>query len=114
MQLSQAWHGFGAALALDRTVVLPKLLCHCVRTWFAVSSCRFQGDFTTRLPYTCIGDHVWALDVLYAGNNSVGPHKLSVREHSFLDNPSYPADLKVRGLQGSTGSVPQGVHAAPD
>jgi hypothetical protein len=98
--MAQAWHGFGAALALDRTVVLPKLRCHCVRTWFAVMNCRFQGDFSTRLPYTCIGDHVWNLDVLYAGNNTVGPHMLSVREHSFLDNPDYPADLKVGAAAG--------------
>ncbi len=94
-QLAQAWHGFGAALALDRTVVLPKLRCYCTRNWHAVTNCRYPGDFATRLPYTCIGDHVWAVEVLYAPNNTVGPHRLSVREHSFLENKEYPAALKV-------------------
>ncbi len=76
-------------------MVLPKLRCHCVRSWFAVTNCRVPGDFSTRLPYTCIGDHVWALDQLYNSSNTVGSHTLTVREYSLLDNPDYPADLRV-------------------
>jgi hypothetical protein len=93
-QLAQAWHGFGAALALDRTLVLPHLRCHCVRAGFAVFDCRHMGDISTTLPFTCISDHVWNLNVLYAGNSSVGPHRLSIREHTFLEHPDYPQRLK--------------------
>jgi hypothetical protein len=35
------------------------------------------------------------LEALYATNNTVGSHRLEVREHSFLSNPQYPQELKV-------------------
>lgn len=34
MQLTQVWHATGAALALNRTLVLPQLLCFCARNWW--------------------------------------------------------------------------------
>jgi hypothetical protein len=59
-QLSLLWHGFGLALALRRTLVMPQLQCHCVRNWFRTENCRLTGDYLSRLPFQCGIDQVRA------------------------------------------------------
>jgi len=93
-QLAQLRTAFGVALALNRTLVLPRLLCGLETvTNFPHSGVRCQGSpgCTMRLPYWCPADHVLRMHYL-AG---VMPQKLQVplryAEHSLLQHPKAPA-----------------------
>lgn len=57
-QLQQLWHAMGLALALNRTLLMPRMLCFCVRGWFANDACRLPGDKVSMLPFNCTGDQV--------------------------------------------------------
>jgi hypothetical protein len=35
-QMAQLYHGFALALALNRSLVMPPLLCYCARHWHHV------------------------------------------------------------------------------
>ncbi|KAF8070925.1 arabinosyltransferase [Scenedesmus sp. PABB004] len=92
-QLSQLWHALGLALALNRTLVLPRMRCFCVRGWFANEACRLPGDARSVLPFDCPGDHVYDLDALAAPAPAVGGAALRVRPPGFATDPRLPARL---------------------
>jgi hypothetical protein len=88
-QLAQFRTAWALARALNRTLVLPRLLCGMDRVWFPHDG-RFPGsDELFTLPFHCPADHVFDLEAWV---------KLGVldqlREHSLLDNPRAPASVR--------------------
>jgi hypothetical protein len=57
-QLRQLRQLFVLAVAMNRTLVLPRLLCFCDRYWGPVEQCKVPGAFATELPFTCPMDHI--------------------------------------------------------
>jgi hypothetical protein len=57
-QLQQLYHALGLALALNRTLVMPRMRCFCVKGWFPNVKCRLPGDERSLLPFACTGDQV--------------------------------------------------------
>lgn len=57
-QLQQLYHAMGLALALNRTLVMPAMLCLCARGWYPNDACRLAGDTVSTLPFRCTGDQV--------------------------------------------------------
>lgn len=57
-QLQQLYHALGLALALNRTLLMPEMLCFCARGWYPNDVCRLAGDYRTQLPFRCTGDQV--------------------------------------------------------
>jgi hypothetical protein len=55
------------ALALNRTLILPRLKCHCYKNWFANVACRLPGERQSVLPFTCTLEQWLRPSVLYKG-----------------------------------------------
>ncbi|GBF89049.1 hypothetical protein Rsub_01766 [Raphidocelis subcapitata] len=85
-QLSQLWHAAGAAVALNRTLLLPQLRCLCARGWHATDRCRLAGDNATSLPVNCSLDQVFVVEALVEPLEAVDGARLSVREVGFGRN----------------------------
>lgn len=81
------------AVTLNRTVILPKLMCYCDRYWGPVHECRVPGAVQTRLPFVCPLDHILEPFHFDDDRDKFGP-PIRFREHSFLDNSNTPDDIK--------------------
>uniref|UniRef100_A0A061QQR3 Glycosyltransferase n=1 Tax=Tetraselmis sp. GSL018 TaxID=582737 RepID=A0A061QQR3_9CHLO len=72
------------AVALDRIVVMPRLICFCDRYWAPVEGCRIPGAFATALPFTCPLDHI--LEPFHMDDDPLlFGTPLRFREYSFLE-----------------------------
>ena len=49
------------AIALNRTLVLPRMLCYCDNIWKEMKHCRVGGAFGMTLPFDCPADHIMNL-----------------------------------------------------
>ena len=103
-QLQQLYHALGVALALNRTLVMPKMLCFCARNWFETDHCRLPGDVWTQLPFVCTGDQVFVMEELLAGTHKVrgrppGGSSISIVAFSsaILCRPPTPTPPVVNG-----------------
>jgi len=121
-QLRQVYYGFIAALALNRVIVIPKFQCYCAKNWYMTQSCHINGEPHTTFPYDCALSHMLRVKRLLHGLQvSHGTKKtsmLTIREHSFLDHPNIPKEMKASRLvlvpadkprdQGDTGPISPG------
>lgn len=57
-QLQQLRSALALAVALNRTLVMPKLVSWCDRYWGPVEFCQLPGAFKMRLPFVAPMDHV--------------------------------------------------------
>lgn len=96
----QFWAAAGAAVALNRVLVLPTFLCYCDELWWwslEVSSswkCRWPGAHNQTLPFRCPVDTIVNLLQVDDEPNKHGV-VLKYRESSFLDNPRTPDAIRV-------------------
>eukprot|EP00201_Polytomella_parva_P023090 CAMPEP_0175039368 /NCGR_PEP_ID=MMETSP0052_2-20121109/532_1 /TAXON_ID=51329 ORGANISM="Polytomella parva, Strain SAG 63-3" /NCGR_SAMPLE_ID=MMETSP0052_2 /ASSEMBLY_ACC=CAM_ASM_000194 /LENGTH=570 /DNA_ID=CAMNT_0016301187 /DNA_START=1529 /DNA_END=3241 /DNA_ORIENTATION=+ len=115
-QLEQVYSAAAIAMALNRTLILPKFQCYCSKNWYMTFACRVNevnnGDF----PYDCplsqlirvhkilsgVRIEGWPYNAPTDGTKPLTSHEtgtfysrtLSVREHSFLDNIRTPKEYK--------------------
>ena len=72
---------------------------------YMTQACRIQSERHTRFPFTCPLSHVMRVAKLFKHDGLKMRHSTSgellrsgVREHSFLDNPRTPEEIKVRRM----------------
>ncbi|KAI3429380.1 hypothetical protein D9Q98_005475 [Chlorella vulgaris] len=92
-QLHQLRTAFQLAVALNRTIIMPKLLSWCDRYWGPVEFCQVPGAFKSRLPFVAPMDHV--LEPFHFDDTPDGVcPPISYREYSFLANERTPKSLE--------------------
>ena len=82
----------GVARALNRQLILPRMLCYCDFMWKEMKSCRVGGAETMRLPFECPMDHVYDTPRWFE-TPELG---VTVRESTFLDSPRVPQNVSGR------------------
>lgn len=101
-QLRQAYYGFLAAMALERVFVVPKFQCFCSKNWYMTQSCRINGETHTLFPFDCSLSNIMRVKKLLHGGLHVrdGTQKgtVAIREHTFLQNPNVPHDVRKSRL----------------
>lgn len=108
-QLGQLRWALGLAIALNRTLVLPRFTCLLDNSWYPMMGAwpgfRFTG------PFHCPADHVLNFERM---QSNLGQARY--REHSFLENVRTPAASKAAPrvvlLEGSS-AVPRGHPSLP-
>ena len=71
------------AFALNRTLIMPRALCYCDKTWHPIRSCwPYMSKRDTAFPFVCPLDHLYDIERLTETERLV-----PIKEHSFLDNP---------------------------
>jgi hypothetical protein len=70
------------AMALNRTLVLPRMLCYCDNIWKEMKHCRVGGAFGMTLPFDCPADHIINLPRWFQGDLPI-----DFREPGFLTDP---------------------------
>jgi hypothetical protein len=101
VQLRQAYFGFIAALALGRVFVVPRFQCFCAKNWYMTQSCRINGETHATFPFNCALSHMMRVKRLLHGFHvDLGSRKgnVTIREHTFLDNPNVPDEVKKSRL----------------
>jgi|APGre2960657444_1045066.scaffolds.fasta_scaffold03195_3 hypothetical protein len=103
---------FALAIALNRTLVLPDMLCFCDRYWWLTHACRMPGAESMPLPLACPLDHLYDIGRWYEQG-------LSFREAGFMGNPRVPLQLKRSRARlrvtRSAGATPDArARAAPE
>ncbi|KAF5735133.1 Xyloglucanase [Tripterygium wilfordii] len=96
-QMKQIRSALAIATLLNRTLVMPPLWCRLDRLWFAHPGVLERS--MTRQPFLCPLDHVFEVNVMLKdlAQEEFGPG-ISIREYSFLDNPSLPRHMKESWL----------------
>ncbi|CAK9144073.1 unnamed protein product [Ilex paraguariensis] len=96
-QVKQIRTALAIASLLNRTLVMPPLWCRLDRLWFPHPGV-LLGTLT-RQPFLCPLDHVFEVNVMLKEmpEEEFGPG-ISLREYSFLDNPSLPRQVKKSWL----------------
>ncbi|OAY24261.1 arabinosyltransferase XEG113 isoform X1 [Manihot esculenta] len=96
-QIKQIRSALAIASLLNRTLVMPPLWCRLDRLWFSHPGV-LKGTMT-RQPFICPLDHVFEVNVMLKQlpEEEFGPG-ISIREYSFLDNPSLPKQVKESWL----------------
>ena len=56
------------AIALNRTLVMPRMLCYCDNIWKEMKHCRVGGAFGMTLPFDCPADHILNLPAWFDGS----------------------------------------------
>lgn len=80
------------AEALGRTLIVPKLTCHCDRYWFPIiNSCRSPGADLKR-PFVCTMDMLFNL-------NAWNHWNVKWREDIFLESDRLPNDVKTSKIR---------------
>lgn len=82
-----------AAVATNRTVVMPKLQCYCDRYWGPLHRCRLPGASKLQLPFICPLDHIFEPYNFDDHPREHGP-ALVYREHSFFENERTPDSIR--------------------
>lgn len=111
-QLNQLYFGFALALALNRTLVLPKMLCFCAKNWYMTDHCRILGDHFTTLPFTCSLSQLLRTKKTVSGIK-VHDKVINVREYSFLANPKVPLAIKISRIAVVTNPLATPGSCAP-
>ncbi|KAG1665399.1 hypothetical protein FOA52_015809 [Chlamydomonas sp. UWO 241] len=93
VQLTEVYHAFALAHALNRTLIMPRVQCWCIQNWFENPLCRLPGDLHTRFPLVCPADFLFDMNKLYSVE--VQGVRVPIREYSFLDNPRRPRDAPL-------------------
>ena len=99
----QFWDAAAAAVALNRTLILPQFTCHCDELWHWSLDhtpqwvCRYVGATNMTLPFTCPQDTVLKLLNLYDQPSKYGV-AVRFRESVFLQNPRTPVAIKVQQI----------------
>jgi hypothetical protein len=88
-QLVQFRTAWALARALNRTLVMPRLLCGFDRAWFAHTGVFPGSDPLFTLPFYCPADHVFDLES-WARLGVLN----QLRESSLMDNPRTPASVR--------------------
>lgn len=99
-ELQQLKTAFKLAVALNRTIIMPKLLSWCDRYWGPLEFCQVPGAFLTRLPFVAPMDHILEPGGFGSGAKD-GPQNgpvIRYREYSFLMNERTPKSLKESKL----------------
>ena len=73
------------AIALNRTLVLPRMLCYCDNIWKEMKHCRVGGAFGMTLPFDCPADHIINLPRWFAGDVRADPAAASHRTARAAD-----------------------------
>ncbi|KAJ0427782.1 hypothetical protein HanHA300_Chr17g0638891 [Helianthus annuus] len=81
------------ASILNRTLVMPPVWCRLDKLWFPHSG--IIAGSMTRQPFICPLDHVFEVHTMLKALpvEEYGPGN-NIREYSFFDNPSTPAQVK--------------------
>lgn len=79
----------GLAIALNRTLVLPRMLCYCDNIWKEMKHCRVGGAFGMTLPFDCPADHIIQLVSWYADSVPI-----AFREPGFLTDPRLAPEIR--------------------
>ena len=96
----QFWDAAGAAVALNRTLILPTLTCYCDELWYWALEvnpsygCRWPGARNQTLPFACPHDQLINYLQLDDYPKRFGA-AVRYRESTFLENPRTPATIKV-------------------
>ena len=99
----QFWDAAAAAVALNRTLILPQFTCYCDELWHWSLDhtpqwvCRYVGATNMTLPFTCPQDTVLKLLNLYDQPSKYGV-AVRYRESVFLQNPRTPPAIKVQQI----------------
>jgi len=80
--------GFLLAAALRRTLILPPLWCVVDRFWTILDHCLIGAKVEMPQPFVCPLDHSFDLPAMRTA-------MLEWREHTFLDNPRTPAEVRT-------------------
>jgi len=105
----------GIAHALNRDLILPRMLCYCDFMWKEMKACRVGGAETMRLPFECPMDHVLDTPKWFEDRARLTPFlNVSVREANFLLSPRILASTQssIARVQLQTGLTDQQVVAA--
>ncbi|WCJ29003.1 xyloglucanase 113 [Euphorbia peplus] len=96
-QIKQIRTALAIASLLNRTLVMPPLWCRLDRLWFPHPG--VLAGTLTRQPFICPLDHVFEVNVMLKPQpeEEFGP-AINIREYSFLDNPSFPKEVKESWL----------------
>lgn len=78
------------AIALNRTLVLPRMLCYCDNIWKEMKHCRVGGAFDMTLPFDCPADHIINLVGWFDGSLPI-----DFREPGFLSDPRLAPEIKA-------------------
>jgi hypothetical protein len=91
-QLRQLRTALAVAVALNRTIIMPRLISWCDRYWGPVEFCQLPGAFKLRLPFVAPMDH-W-LEPYHFTDMADRLPAIPFREYSFLANERTPKALK--------------------
>ena len=72
----------GLAIALNRTLIMPRMLCYCDNIWKEMKHCRVGGAFGMTLPFDCPADHIINLARWFDPDVPI-----AFREPGFLTDP---------------------------
>ncbi|KAM0059636.1 putative nucleotide-diphospho-sugar transferase [Helianthus debilis subsp. tardiflorus] len=92
-QMKQIRTALAIASILNRTLVMPPVWCRLDKLWFPHSG--IIAGSMTRQPFICPLDHVFEVHTMLNALpvEEYGPG-INIREYSFFDNPSMPAQVK--------------------
>ncbi|KAJ0631034.1 putative nucleotide-diphospho-sugar transferase [Helianthus annuus] len=92
-QMKQIRTALAIASILNRTLVMPPVWCRLDKLWFPHSG--IIAGSMTRQPFICPLDHVFEVHTMLKALpvEEYGPG-INIREYSFFDNPSTPAQVK--------------------
>ena len=79
----------GLAIALNRTLIMPRMLCYCDNIWKEMKHCRVGGAFGMTLPFDCPADHIINLPRWFQGDLPI-----QFREPGFLTDPRLSPEIK--------------------
>ena len=85
------------AIALNRTLVMPRMLCYCDNIWKEMKHCRVGGAFGMTLPFDCPADHIINLPRWFAPDVPI-----AFREPGFLSDPRLSPTIKKSWVRVST------------
>jgi len=85
------------AIALNRTLVLPRMLCYCDNIWKEMKHCRVGGAFGMTLPFDCPADHILNLPRWFTSDLPI-----AFREAGFLSDPRLSPTIKQSWVRVNT------------
>jgi len=85
------------AIALNRTLILPRMMCYCDNIWKEMKHCRVGGAFGMTLPFDCPADHILNLPRWFQGDLPV-----AFREPGFLTDPRLSPAIKSSWVRVKT------------
>ncbi len=85
------------AIALNRTLVLPRMLCYCDNIWKEMKHCRVGGAFGMTLPFDCPADHILNLPAWFRKDVPI-----TFREPGFLSDPRLSPAIKSSWVRVNT------------